>query len=214
MPSSKVPLWLTRGSPWLRTESMWKCASTNGGDSSQPWASRRCAPSGLGRRGPISTKRPSTDSRSMPLRPSGSVAFSISSADIAAASFGAEDAVAGVAEPRHDIAVVIELVVDRRGVNRHLGMMGVKVLDALWRCQQADEADRARPCLLQAIDGGHRRVAGGQHRVEHDGVAFVHAVWHLEVVLHRHQRLGVAVQPNVADPRAGNHLEHAVEEAG
>ena len=59
--------------------------------------------------------------------------------------------------------------------------------------------------LLQPLDRRHRRVAGGQHRVEHDRVALVHAVRHLEVVLDRHQRLRVAVQADVADARAGNH---------
>ena len=37
---------------------------------------------------------------------------------------------------------------------------------------------------------------------------------HLEVVLDRHQRLGIAVQADVADARAGHELEHAVEDAG
>ncbi len=36
MPSSSVPLWLTRGNPYDSVASMWKCASTNGGVSRLP----------------------------------------------------------------------------------------------------------------------------------------------------------------------------------
>ena len=46
MPSSKVPLALVRGWPWLSVESMWKCASTKGGLSSQPAASMSSLPAG------------------------------------------------------------------------------------------------------------------------------------------------------------------------
>lgn len=47
------------------------------------------------------------------------------------ASLGAEHPVAGVAQARHDVAVLVELPVDGRGVDRHVGVVGVEVREAL-----------------------------------------------------------------------------------
>ncbi len=47
-------------------------------------------------------------------------------ADRPTRSARAEHAVARVAEARHDVAVVVELPVDRRRVDRHVGMVGVE----------------------------------------------------------------------------------------
>jgi glutamate synthase domain-containing protein 2 len=58
-------------------------------------------------------------------------ADSFSPAPLDADSLGAEHAVAGVAQAGHDVAVLVELPVDGRGVDRHVGMVGVKVRQAL-----------------------------------------------------------------------------------
>jgi glutamate synthase domain-containing protein 2 len=49
------------------------------------------------------------------------------------ASLGTEHPVAGVAQARHDVAVLVELAVDGRGVDRHVGVVGVEVRQALGR---------------------------------------------------------------------------------
>lgn len=49
------------------------------------------------------------------------------------ASLGAEHPVAGVAQARHDVAVFVELPVDGSGVDRHVGMVGVEMREALGR---------------------------------------------------------------------------------
>src|SRR5215831_13750866 len=64
--------------------------------------------------------------------------------------FGAEQAISGVAEAGHDVALFVEVVVDRRGEHRHVGMHAVKRADALGAGQQAHELDRARTALLEA----------------------------------------------------------------
>jgi hypothetical protein len=46
-------------------------------------------------------------------------------------SFGAEDAVAGIAEPRYDVAVVVQLPVDRGRVDRHVRVRGLERRDPL-----------------------------------------------------------------------------------
>ena len=75
-------------------------------------------------------------------------------------------AVAGVAEARHDVAVVVEVLVDRGGPDRHVGMRAVQPRDALGRGEQADEADVLGAALLQPVDGGDGGVGGRQHRVD------------------------------------------------
>src|SRR3978361_1708512 len=83
----------------------------------------------------------------------------------------AEHAIAGVAEPGDDIALLVEPLVDRRGVDRAIWMRGVKHAQALGHGQQAHELDRARPGLLDPRDRRSRRVAGREHRIDDDHVA-------------------------------------------
>src|SRR5260370_18102068 len=68
--------------------------------------------------------------------------------------FGAEETVAGIAEPRDDIGVIVERRVDRGGVDRHVRMLLLHRCDAWRRGDEADELDRLRPALL---DSARRR---------------------------------------------------------
>src|SRR5919106_5747260 len=68
---------------------------------------------------------------------------------------GSEEAVAGVAQARHDIAVLIEGGVDGRRVDGHVGMVPVEGGQSLGTRQQADELDRPRMPVLQPVDRGH-----------------------------------------------------------
>jgi hypothetical protein len=131
----------------------------------------------------------------------------------AAALLRPEQPVPRVPQPRHDVAVVVQPAVDGRGEDGHVRVVLLHVGNALGRGHQADEADGAWRRLLQPLHRGHGAVAGGQHGVEHDGVTLGHVVRHLEVVLHRAQRPGVAVQADVAHARARHHFQHAVQEA-
>jgi hypothetical protein len=54
-------------------------------------------------------------------------------------------------------------------------------------------------------------VAGGEHRVEHDRVALVQVDGELDEVLHRLERLLVAVEADEADAGARDEREDAVE---
>src|SRR5262249_43941506 len=98
-------------------------------------------------------------------------------------SFRPEDAVAGVAQSRHDVAVAVQVAVDGGRVDRHVGMTAVEVSQPFGARDETDELDRARPGLLQAIDRRHRGMSGGEHRIHHDGVALGHRLRHLEIVL-------------------------------
>lgn len=57
---------------------------------------------------------------------------------------GAEDAVARIAQPGQDVAVVIELAINGRGVNGNVRVRLMKGLDALRAGEQAHELNGAR----------------------------------------------------------------------
>ena len=58
-------------------------------------------------------------------------------------------AVAGVAEARHDIAVIVEPLVNRRRPDRDIAVLCLKMPDALGGGEQADEADIPGAACLQ-----------------------------------------------------------------
>src|SRR4051794_20495103 len=154
--------------------------------------------------------RPCATSTSCPVRPSGSATLRTSRSDTLP---GSEDAITRVAEPRHDVAVLVERAVDGAGVHGHVGMRLVEVAEALGTRDQAHEADRARARFLEPLDRGDGGIAGGEHRIEHDGVALPHAAGHLEVVLHGAERARVAVEAHMTHARAGYDVQEAVEQA-
>lgn len=70
--------------------------------------------------------------------------------------------VAGVAESRHDIAVVVEMGADRRRVDRNVRVVRIDGLPSFRRRQQADIADRSHPALFDALDHHDCRMPGGR----------------------------------------------------
>src|SRR3984957_3329424 len=87
---------------------------------------------------------------------------------IRAVSLRAERTVAGIAETRHDIGVLIELIVDRGGPDFHIGMGAADLIDTLARADQAHEANLFRAAFFQALDRRHGGVAGCQDRLADD----------------------------------------------
>src|SRR5262245_14717887 len=196
MPSSSVPERFTRGMPYVSAESMWKCASTNGGETSCPCASMVCRDSGRRSRA-TDAMRPPSHAIVIRSRPSGNTALMTARSNIVSrrsASLRSVQAIAGVAEAGNDIAVLVEMAVDGRGIDGHVGMVRVEVLEPFRTRQETHELDGAGPRLLETLDGGHRRVSGGEHRIDDDGIAIAHLAGHFEVVLDGGERLGVAVE--------------------
>jgi hypothetical protein len=74
----------------------------------------------------------------------------------AALLFGAEHAIARVAEARNDIAVVVEPFINRRGPDLNLRMRFCQPFDPLGRGEKADEADVLHSAPLEAVDRGDR----------------------------------------------------------
>src|SRR5262245_9791139 len=73
---------------------------------------------------------------------------------LGATLFGAVHAVAGIAETRHDIAVLVEAHINCRGIYGHVRVGLRERGQTLGGSQEAEEAHAARAMPRQPIDGG------------------------------------------------------------
>ena len=125
--------------------------------------------------------------------------------------FRTEHAVPGVAQAGDDVAVLIELLVDRGGPDLDVGMGFGQPLDPFGRGEKADEPDILHPAPLEAVDGGDRRIGGRKHRIHHDHQPIGDIGRGLEVIFDRLEGLRVAIEADVGDPRARDEIEHPIE---
>src|SRR3954469_661751 len=91
----------------------------------------------------------------------------------APASARAVEPVARVPETGDDEAVLVEPAVDGRGDDVDVGMIRVNVIDPLGRGDETDQHHRARAGVLDGLEGRDARVAGREHRIEHDRVSLI-----------------------------------------
>src|SRR2546425_5869138 len=75
--------------------------------------------------------------------------------------------VAGVAEAGHDIALVVEALVERGDMDRNIGVRARKGAHSFGCGDDADVLDPLRAPLLQDVDSLGRRSPRREHRVEH-----------------------------------------------
>ncbi len=91
-------------------------------------------------------------------------------------------------------------------------MNAAQPLESFGRSDHAHHPDAARAALFQAVDRGNSGVGGGDHRRHHNRHALGEIGRRLEIVFDRDQRAGIAVEPDMRDPRGGNQIEHAVDQ--
>src|ERR671916_3342096 len=126
---------------------------------------------------------------------------------------GAEDAVARVAQPWPDVAVVVELAVHGRGEDRDVGVRLLQRGHTLGRRHQAHEPQPPRAGALEPRDRLRGAAAGGQHRVDDEHLGLVDAGRHVLVVADGPQRLLVAVHAEMADAGVGHEAQEPVHHA-
>src|SRR5437899_3764880 len=97
----------------------------------------------------------------------------------------AEQASAGIAGTGQDVAVVVELAVQRGGEDGDVGVGLEHATHAFGRRDQAEEADALGARVLERAHGVRRRAARREHGIEHEEIARVLAGGNLEVVVHR-----------------------------
>ena len=67
---------------------------------------------------------------------------------------GTEHSVSGIAQARHDIAVIIQLLVDGSSPDWNVGMFLLKLRNPLGSCEQADKPDISGASRFEQIDRG------------------------------------------------------------
>jgi hypothetical protein len=106
------------------------------------------------------------------------------------------------------------MIIQGRGIDRHLRMGFEEHPQAFRRGHQRHQADRLvrHAALVQHIHRRHGGIAGGQHGIAEDEDT---ALWlrQLHEILHRPLGLGVAVHADMAHARRGDQLLEAVGHA-
>src|SRR5450755_583743 len=125
----------------------------------------------------------------------------------------AELAVSGVAQARHDIAQIVQALVERRDIDIDIRMSLHQVLQAERRGDNADVRETRNAAPLENVDGVDRGATGCQHGI--DGVTHleVDLVRQAVIVLQRLQGPFIAPQSQVPDLRVGDHLAKALRQA-
>ena len=111
----------------------------------------------------------------------------------------AKDTVARIAEPRYDVAMLVEAVVHCRDVDRYVGVVCRDAADALRSGDEAHEDDAARALVLEHGECCRRTAARGEHGVRYDEGAILDAARELCRVLDGGKCLGVARECDVSD---------------
>ncbi len=92
-------------------------------------------------------------------------------------------------------------------------MCGVEARDAFGRGDEAEELDARCTGALERGDGARRAAAGGEHRIEEEEITLGGVTRDLEVVVHRLERVVVAVEADVSDACARHQLEDTLDHA-
>ena len=129
------------------------------------------------------------------------------------ASARAEQSIAGVAESGEDVAVLVELAVECGSKDRHVGVSFAKARDAFRRGDKTEELDPLCTGALERRDRARGASAGREHWIEQEEIALRRVARHLEVVVHRLERVVVAIQADVPNARTRHELQDPFDHA-
>src|SRR5450759_5310521 len=126
-------------------------------------------------------------------------------------------AIARIAEARHDVADLVEALVDgcddERAGHVHLREKLAHALDALGGRNEADARDVVGAAVDEELDRTGQRAAGREHRVEYVALAATEVAGEAFGVRERLERLLVADHADEADLGRRHQPGHAVEHA-
>ena len=129
------------------------------------------------------------------------------------ALFCAEDTVAGIPQPRQNVAVLVELTVKRGNVDFNVGMFGVDFFDSFGSADDCKEFDMFASAFFEERDCVACTAAGCEHRVYKHNDFVLDALGQLAVVLLRFEGFLVAVHTDVSDLCGGEKRENSVHHA-
>src|SRR5215212_2357737 len=119
----------------------------------------------------------------------------------------------GVAEAGDDERALVQLRVDGCGVERYVGVLSGKALDAGHRGDGVEAGDPGRTLFLELVYGGREAPPRRQHRVEDEDEVLIEVTREVDVVLDGLGSLLVALQAHETDGRRREQGEGPVEHA-
>jgi hypothetical protein len=119
-------------------------------------------------------------------------------------SASAEEAIASVAEARHDVAMLVEGAIEGGAVHHHVGVAARETPNALRRGDETEKADARRARTLERGDGGDSAAPSRKHRVEQEEVTLRRIAGNFEVIVHGLERVVISVQTDVPNACAGD----------
>lgn len=124
-----------------------------------------------------------------------------------------EIAVTCVAEAGHDVAAVVEALIDSASEDRHIGVMGMECLHTGGRGEHADEAQARGPAGLELAGGLHRALAGGQHGIEQEHIGPAQGGGKFGIIGAGGRGFLIAGNADVRELRGGGERPHAIHHA-
>ncbi|AMO47788.1 Phosphoribosylformylglycinamidine cyclo-ligase [Enterobacter sp. FY-07] len=119
-----------------------------------------------------------------------------------------KDFIAGIAEARNNVSVLVEALIDRRGVQFHVRVRFFQRRQTFRCSNQHQHFDAVAARFFQQVNRGDHRTAGCQHRVNHQRHTLVDIGHQFLEIRHRLQRLFVTVDADHANARARYMLQH------
>src|SRR5215212_11686671 len=124
---------------------------------------------------------------------------------------GSIQPVSGIAEAGDDERALVQLRVNGCGVERYVGVLSGKALDAGHRGDGVEAGDPGRTLFLELVYGGREAPPRRQHRVEDEDEVLVEVAREVDVVLNRLGGHLVALQAHEAHRRRRQQGEGPVE---
>lgn len=110
-----------------------------------------------------------------------------------------------VAETGHDVFEIVELSIERGGVDFDIGMGLIETLDAFRGRNHTDHDDAVGILFFDEMDGIRCGAASGEHRVETEGYFSSH-VWEIFVIFGGDCGVVVALKSDVANGDIGKNF--------
>src|SRR5688572_23394829 len=90
-------------------------------------------------------------------------------------------------------------------------MRGAESTYAFRGRDETEEPDSCAAGTLERADCGNCAPARGQHGIQHEEIPLARVARHLEVVVDGFERVVIAVEANMADPRGRHEPENALD---
>ena len=132
---------------------------------------------------------------------------------VAVEFFGSENTVAGVAEARQNISVVVQALIERSRIDIHVGMIGLHTPYSFGGSHEAHQADVRTTFLFQHLDRVGRASSRSQHRIGDDDHAVVDVFGQFAVVENGVVRFVIAVETDMSDLGHRKEVQQPVDQA-